>query len=409
MTVLIIGGGASGMAAALTAARAGHQVVLAERQARVGRKLLATGNGRCNLTNENARPDRYHGEDPDFCRFALEEPELSAAGTLAFFRRLGLVTVTEPGGRVYPLSNAAASVLDVLRFALEQQENIRVRTGCVIRQLKRREGQFLARTEEGDTITAQRCILAAGGAAGGKLGGGMDGYQLARQLGHHRTVLYPSLVQVCTDPTYPRGLKGVKAQAALTLTREGETLTAGQGEVLFTEYGVSGPAVFDLSRRISTGGDGIALHLDFLPGWSREDTLAWLHSRRTALSRQEAGALLTGSVHPRLGRVLCKAAGINGGAAISEVTDRQLEALCRRVRDLALPVTGTCGFDQAQVTAGGLRTGEFDPRTMESRLTPGFYACGEVLDVDGDCGGFNLQWAWASGRLAGRLLSNTSL
>ena len=167
--------------------------------------------------------------------------------------------------------------------------------------------------------------------------------------------------------------------------------------------------MFDLSRQISTGGDGIALHLDFLPGWSREDTLAWLHSRRTALSRQEAGALLTGSVHPRLGRMLCKAAGINGGAAISEVTDRQLEALCRRVRDLALPVTGTCGFDQAEVTAGGLRTGEFDPRPMESRLTPGFYACGEVLDVDGDCGGFNLQWAWASGRLAGRLLSNTSL
>ena len=122
MNVLIIGGGASGMAAALTAARQGHQVVLAERQARVGRKLLSTGNGRCNLTNEYALPDRYHGEEPDFCRFALEEPELSAAGTLAFFRRLGLVTVTEPGGRVYPLSNAAASVLDVLRFALEQQE-----------------------------------------------------------------------------------------------------------------------------------------------------------------------------------------------------------------------------------------------------------------------------------------------
>ena len=170
MNVLIIGGGASGMAAALTAARQGHQVVLAERQARVGRKLLSTGNGRCNLTNEYALPDRYHGEEPDFCRFALEEPSLSAAGTLDFFRQLGLVTVTEPGGRVYPLSNAASSVLDVLRFALEQQENIRVRTGCVIRQLKHRDGQFQARTEEGDVITAQRCILAAGGAAGGKLG-----------------------------------------------------------------------------------------------------------------------------------------------------------------------------------------------------------------------------------------------
>lgn len=319
MNVLIIGGGASGMAAALTAARQGHQVVLAERQARVGRKLLSTGNGRCNLTNEYALPDRYHGEEPDFCRFALEDPELSAAGTLDFFRQLGLVTVTEPGGRVYPLSNAASSVLDVLRFALEQQENIRVRTGCVIRQLKHRDGQFQARTEEGDVITARRCILAAGGAAGAKLGGGMDGYQLARQLGHHRTVLYPSLVQVCTDPTYPRGLKGVKAQAALTLTREGETLTAGQGEVLFTEYGVSGPAVFDLSRAVAAGGDGLTMQLDFLPGWSREDTLAWLRSQRTALSRQEAGALLTGSVHPRLGRMLCKAAGISGGQPVSEI------------------------------------------------------------------------------------------
>ena len=232
----------------------------------------------------------------------------------------------------------------------------------------------------------------------------MDGYQLARQLGHHRTVLYPSLVQVCTDPTYPRGLKGVKAQAALTLTREGETLTAGQGEVLFTEYGVSGPAVFDLSRAVAAGGDGLTMQLDFLPGWSREDTLTWLRSQRQVLSRQEAGALLTGGVHPRLGRMLCKAAGISGGQPVSELTDRQLEALCRQVREFTLPITGTCGFDQAQVTAGGLRTGEFDPRTMESRLVPGFYACGEVLDIDGDCGGFNLQWAWASGRLAGRLL-----
>ena len=190
--IVILGGGAAGMAAALAAAQAAGgsaRITLLDRNPRCGKKLLATGNGRCNLTNENARPDRYHGEDPDFCRFALEEPELSAAGTLDFFRQLGLVTVTEPGGRVYPLSNAAASVLDVLRFALEQQENIRIRTGCVIRQLKHRDGQFQARPEEGDVITAQRCVLAAGGAAGAKLGGGMDGYQLARQLGHHRTVL----------------------------------------------------------------------------------------------------------------------------------------------------------------------------------------------------------------------------
>lgn len=163
----------------------------------------------------------------------------------------------------------------------------------------------------------------------------------------------------------------MKAQAALTLTREGETLTAGQGEVLFTEYGVSGPAVFDLSRAVAAGGDGLTMQLDFLPGWPRQEVMAWLERQRQVLSRQEAGALLTGGVHPRLGRMLCKAAGISGGQPVSELTDRQLEALCRQVREFTLPVTGTCGFDQAQVTAGGLRTGEFDPRTMESRLVPG--------------------------------------
>ena len=162
--------------------------------------------------------------------------------------------------------------------------------------------------------------------------------------------------------------------------------------------------MFDLSRAVAAGGDGLTMQLDFLPGWPRQEVMAWLERQRQVLSRQEAGALLTGGVHPRLGRMLCKAAGISGGQPVSELTDRQLEALCRQVREFTLPITGTCGFDQAQVTAGGLRTGEFDPRTMESRLVPGFYACGEVLDIDGDCGGFNLQWAWASGRLAGRLL-----
>ena len=373
--ITVIGGGAAGMMAALTAAENGHAVTLLERQGRVGRKLMATGNGRCNLTNHHVSPAHYHGGE-GFCDHALAA--FDVGNTLLYFAGLGLLTTAEDSGRVYPFSNMAGSVLDVLRFALEQQENIRVRTGCVIRQLKHRDGQFQARTEEGDVITAQRCVLAAGGAAGAKLGGGMDGYQLARQLGHHRTVLYPSLVQVCTDPTYPRGLKGVKAQASLRVLRGGDILAAGQGELLFTEYGVSGPAVFDLSRQAATGGDGLTLHLDFLPGWSRQEVMAWLERQRQVLSRQKAGA-----------------AGL---------TRDDLRRIARQATHFALPITGTCGFDQAQVTAGGLRTGEFDPRTMESRLVPGFYACGEVLDIDGDCGGFNLQWAWASGRLAGRLL-----
>ena len=306
MTVLVIGGGASGMAAALTAAEAGHRVLLAERQSRVGRKLLATGNGRCNLSNLHASPAHYHGAAVDFCRPALER--FPSEETLGWFERLGLLTAAEPSGRVYPASNMAGSVLDVLRYALERPE-IELRTGCVITQLRHRGGTFTARTESGETLTAERVILAAGGAAGSRVGGVMDGYQLAKQLGHHRTALLPSLVQMKTDPTYPRGLKGVKAEADIRVLRGREVLAQGRGEILFTEYGVSGPAIFDLSRAVSTGGEGLLLTLDLLPQLDMAGTLRWLRERQASLGAHEAALLLTGSVHTRLGQTVVKRAG----------------------------------------------------------------------------------------------------
>lgn len=399
MTVLVIGGGASGMAAALTAAEAGHRVLLAERQSRVGRKLLATGNGRCNLSNLHASPAHYHGAAVDFCRPALER--FPSEETLGWFERLGLLTAAEPSGRVYPASNMAGSVLDVLRYALERPE-IELRTGCVITQLRHRGGAFTARMENGETLTAERVILAAGGAAGSRVGGVMDGYQLAKQLGHHRTALLPSLVQMKTDPTYPRGLKGVKAEADIRVLRGREVLAQGRGEILFTEYGVSGPAIFDLSRAVSTGGEGLLLTLDLLPQLDMAGTLRWLRERQASLGAHEAALLLTGSVHTRLGQTVVKRAGFTSQPA-SSLTEDALWRIAAGLHSFTLPVTGVCGFDQAQVTAGGLRTEEFDPRTMQSLLVPGLYACGEVLDIDGDCGGYNLQWAWSSGRLAGLL------
>ena len=399
MTVLVIGGGASGMAAALTAAEAGHRVLLAERQSRVGRKLLATGNGRCNLSNLHASPAHYHGAAVDFCRPALER--FPSEETLGWFERLGLLTAAEPSGRVYPASNMAGSVLDVLRYALERPE-IELRTGCVITQLRHRGGAFTARMENGETLTAERVILAAGGAAGSKVGGVMDGYQLAKQLGHHWTALLPSLVQMKTDPTYPRGLKGVKAEADIRVLRGREVLAQGRGEILFTEYGVSGPAIFDLSRAVSTGGEGLLLTLDLLPQLDMAGTLRWLRERQASLGAHEAALLLTGSVHTRLGQTVVKRAGFTSQPA-SSLTEDALWRIAAGLHSFTLPVTGVCGFDQAQVTAGGLRTEEFDPRTMQSLLVPGLYACGEVLDIDGDCGGYNLQWAWSSGRLAGLL------
>ena len=397
MRVLVIGGGAAGMMAALTAAENGHAVTLLERQGRVGRKLMATGNGRCNLTNHHVSPAHYHGETPDFCRHALAAFDVGS--TLLYFAGLGLLTTAEDSGRVYPFSNMAGSVLDVLRFALENS-GIDLHTGCVVTGIKKKGNTFLVRTESGEEFTADRVILAAGGAAGGKVGGVMDGYQLAKGLGHHRTALYPSLVQIRTDPTYPRALKGVKAEAAVTVRRGDDTLAQNRGEVLFTEYGVSGPVIFDISRTAATGGDGLTVTLDLFPDWAPREALDWLRQRRQSAGDREAGTLLTGALHSRLGQMVCKAAGFTNQRAAG-LSDGDLRRIAAQVKGFALPITGVCGFDQAQVTAGGLRCGEFDPHTMESRLVPGFYACGEVLDIDGDCGGYNLQWAWSSGRAAG--------
>ncbi len=400
MTVLIIGGGAGGMMAALTAAEQGHHVLLLERQSRVGRKLMATGNGRCNLTNHHAAPEHYHGQSSDFCAYALRAFDVGT--TLQWFASHGLLTTAEDSGRVYPYSNMAGSVLDVLRYALEQP-NIELHTGCTVSRIRRRGDGFTVETDSG-SFTADKVILASGGAAGSKVGGTMDGYQLGKQLGHHRTALFPSLVQLKTDPTYPRALKGVKAEALIRIMDGGQVLAENRGEMLFTEYGISGPAVFELSRA-AAGGEGLCAVMDFLPDWDETATLDWLRQRQAMAGSREAGTLLAGTLHSRLGQMLCKAAGFTNQSAAA-LTERDLRAIAAQLRHFTLPILGACGFDQAQVTAGGLRTDEFDSQTMESRLVPGFYACGEVLDIDGDCGGYNLQWAWSSSHLAGLLQSN---
>ena len=399
-TITIIGGGASGMIAAITAAQeSGNHIILLERQARVGRKLLTTGNGRCNLTNLNVCRESYHGSYADFVLPSLEK--FGVNDTLDFFRNLGLITVAEPDGRVYPLSNHASSVVDVLRFALER-DNIELRAGQSVSSLKRRGGRFLVGTDEGE-ISCDFVIVACGGAAGANLGGVADGYRLLEMCGHSRTRLYPSLVQVKTDPVYPRALKGVKADAAVSLLAGKHILARNRGEVLFTDYGLSGPAIFEVSRCVSTSGGGLTVNLDLLADFS-EDELTTIIARRSVTAPQlPANQLLTGALHNRLGQMVCKYAGISGGGSVGQLTPDEIRAVARAAKNFTLDVCGVAGFDCAQVTAGGISTAEFDPETMESCLVPGLFACGEVLDVDGDCGGFNLQWAWSSGHLAGGL------
>ncbi|MBQ3373667.1 MAG: aminoacetone oxidase family FAD-binding enzyme [Oscillospiraceae bacterium] len=396
--VVIIGGGASGMAAALTAAEGKENtVILLERQSRVGRKLLATGNGRCNLTNTGAALKNYHGQNPAFALPSLQAfpPE----EVITWFRSLGLVTTEQYGGRVFPLSESAGSVLDVLRFALASA-GVAVHAGETAKRLEKSDGKLTVTTDLA-VYRADAVIVACGGKAGGKLGGVSDGYDLLSSLGHRCTPLYPALVPLKTDTDFPRSLKGVRAEAAIRLVRGGKLCGKSRGELQFTEKGVSGPAAFDLSREASVGGG--ELILDFLPDLPEEEVLTLLCRRQELSPELENGSIFAGMLHSRLGMAVVRASGLRPSGNIGELTARDVSALLQTAKAFCLCVTGTDSFDNAQITAGGICTDGFDPDTLESRLVPGVFACGEVLDLDGDCGGYNLQWAWASGRKAGRL------
>ena len=396
MVIGIIGGGASGMAAALAAAeQPGVRVILMERQARVGRKLQATGNGRCNLSNLHAGEGGYHGQDPAFADVALKRFGPEAA--LRWFRTLGLFTVAEESGRVYPYSDQANSVVDILRFALEK-DNITVKLGFEVEKVKRTDSAFRVESKE-ETLEVDKLIIACGGLAGTKLGGTMSGYKLLRSFGHRCTRLRPTLVQLKSSWKGAAALKGVRANCRAAIFHNGQLHAESTGELQFTEYGLSGPVIFEVSRDACQGAGEWLCRLDFLPEISEETLLEELLRRKQ--SALPASELLTGVLHNRLGRVIAQEAGVNQNRRISELSDYELTGTARLAKCFEVELTEPMGMDNAQVTAGGIVTADFDPATMESRLVPGLYACGEVLDIDGDCGGYNLQWAWASGRLAG--------
>ena len=397
MVIGIIGAGASGMAAALSAAENENvQVLLFERQARVGRKLQATGNGRCNLTNIHTSVSCYHGDAPEFVKSALNR--FGAEETLSWFKKMGLYTVTEESGRVYPYSDQANSVVDVLRFALNR-DNITLHSGFEVAKVRKMDQGFQV-DGNGETYFCDKLIIACGGLAGTKLGGSMSGYQLLRSFGHRSTKLRPALVQLKSSWNACASLKGVRANCRASVYHNGELYSQSQGELQFTEYGLSGPVVFEISRDVCQGKGQWTCRLDLLPDMDHATLLAMLQNRQfTNLSTEE---LFTGILHNRLGRIVAQCADIRNGISIADLHEEDLKRAVFMAKDLEIDLTEPMGMEHAQVTAGGISTDEFNPDTMESLKIPGLYACGEVLDIDGDCGGFNLQWAWSSGRLAGK-------
>ena len=400
--IIIVGGGASGLAAAVFCARfsdGGDGILLLERAARVGRKLLSTGNGTCNISNRNAVPAHYHGADA--ARFTA--PALAAFPPSAcadFFRSLGLLLVTEEEGREYPLCRQAAAVLDCLRLEL-QGHGVREQCDANVTALTpHRQGWEV--TSSAGTFVGRRVILCTGGAAAPSLGGSAESYALATALGHRKTPLFPSIVQVKTETEWVRAVKGLRTDATVTFALNGQPLCSHTGELLFTEYGISGPAVMQISRvvgdweRHKTG--EMTAEIDLLPLISAKELNATLDVR----GNRRAEDYLTGVLHKRIGQTVCRAAGFALSQEMGSLNPDERERIVYQIKHFTLRVLGTQGFGGAQVTAGGIATKDICPHTMESRLASGVYLVGELTDVDGDCGGYNLQWAWASAYAAAK-------
>ena len=402
--ILIIGGGAAGMAAALAAKRSAPHanVLVLERLDRVGKKILATGNGRCNLTNMQADLRHFYSSDRAVLKRMLAgmEPQV----VLDFFRSIGLLCEEEDEGRVYPYCKQASMVLDVLLQALER-EKIEVYCGCAVTSIERNKGKFSVNTADGRRFPADCVILTCGGKAAPKLGSDGSGYPLAKSLGHSCTPLVPALTALKCDMNGQGGLKGIRASAQLTLLANDHVLGQEEGEVQFTEYGLSGIPAMQLSGRLSRlrKGETCTAWVYLFPGWEEEQMFRELKSRQKNAAAETLETFLLGTIHKRLAYAVLKSTGLQPlSRPISALSNGEIHRLAETLKAWRFAVTGTQGWDAAQVTGGGIPLQEVNSTTMESGRTAGLYLAGEILDVTGDCGGFNLHWAWCSGLRAGQ-------
>lgn len=398
---IILGGGAAGLTAAAALADSGLRVAIIERLDRVGKKILSTGNGRCNLSNTDMDPG-YYAPSTSFVSEVYRQT--TPKDVLAFFDSLGLMTAAEEG-RIYPRSMQASAVLDVLRIACEKG-NVQIITGQkAVSILPSKRGGWSVQLESGEGVFAPALLCAMGGSAAPSMGTDGSGLRLLTKLGHRAAPLYPALVQLKSAHPALKSLKGIRVQAQLTLCVNGKTAAQETGELLFQDYGVSGVCVFQLSRfasRALAEGKSVTLSVNLLP--EVDDVHNWLCQRIERHPHWAASQLFTGVLHRLLAQAILKEAGVPADAVLSALTHAQHSALTRALSSFSLPLTGTQGFAQAQVTAGGILTDEVDPATLQSRLFSGLYLAGELLDVDGPCGGYNLHFAFASALTAARAM-----
>ena len=396
--IAVIGGGASGLMAAITAKKSGKEVVILERKDRILKKVLITGNGRCNITNVNANISNYFGKNISSVENILNR--FTPQDTMDFFNGLGIVCNEENRGKVYPLSGQASSVVDALRFEAEKL-GIKIETEFYVRKIEKDGFKFKIYSEDRKKIEAGRVILAAGGQSYPELGSNGSGFELAKELGHSVTKLSPSIVQLKTEKNQVKGLQGIKTDVAVTAYGDNKKICTYDGELLFTDYGISGNVVFNISFVMPLY-KNVEFEIDFMEKFDYNELYEMLKERKKIMSHLTMENYFNGMINKKLGQFLSKVSGIEKlSKPVKDLSDSDIRKLCTVLKKYRMKILETTGFKNAQVTAGGVSLDEVNIETLESKIVKGLYFSGEVLDVYGECGGFNLQWAWASGYIAG--------
>lgn len=393
--VIVVGGGASGLIAAIIAKRHGADVSIIERNPKLGKKILATGNGRCNFTNVDALPIHYN--HPEFVKHVFDA--FSPAETLLFFKSLGITPKIEDLGKTYPLSEQASSITDVLIYEVKRL-GIDVIYEKVILSAHKETNGFILYDQLGETYACDKLIIATGGLALPQSGSDGTGYQIAKDLGHEITRLFPALVKLRLDSPYLKQLDGVKFPGFVSLIHNNQILQTEFGDILFTKYGISGPTILQLSRKAN------ALLLDHQSIFVdvklvSELSTAEVESRLLDLKNLPIELALLGLINRKLVPVVLKEAMIMTDVTVANLKPNQIKKLSQLLTSMKFKVTGSKGYEEAQVTAGGVTVSEINAHTLESKKSKGLYFAGEIIDIDGLCGGYNLQWAWSSGYIAG--------
>ncbi|MDP3587353.1 MAG: NAD(P)/FAD-dependent oxidoreductase [Sulfuricurvum sp.] len=399
--VAILGGGASGLMAALAAARSGADVTIYEHNNSVGKKILASGNGRCNIINTTVSSEDYAGIDPSFTAYALEELPFEDFET--FCHSIGLLLECKNDGRCYPLSNEAKAVLIAFKSAVADA-GVKILTEKNVTALTKEKKGFIVHCEDEKSIY-DKVLIATGSQAAPQLGATEDGVRFANSFGHEIIPQYPSLVQLHLNSKFHHKMAGVKTFAEVTLTINNKPLTKVQGDILFASYGISGLAILDISQNASyalMNNQRVSLAINLLPNFDPQTLKATLEKLFNDVPNRPIETVLSTLLPSKTIVHLCEEIALNPLKSVSTLSEKELQKLIHLIQNWKFEVNGTHGFKHAEVSGGGIATAQINDKTMESKLVKGLYFAGEVLDIVGRRGGYNFNFAWASGMIAGK-------